>query len=481
MNRVKPYLNTFAALLALAVTALFLIPVLTDWAGAGAALLATGVVVLDRPIAQAKADLTKLYGELAEGQKEMEKGPLPQNRGEELDAKAKEAETLQAGIAQYERIHGLAAKGREIPNPTMPRTPEQEEQGTKSRSRIVTTPGHLFVASDAFKHYRANGKRDWSAKVDIKDARSARVTLTGAEAEAFEAKAFSADTLSDLGTDAVIAVDRDPEIVRYAEPEMLRIRDLLQVLPTTSDAIKFVKHTATARAAETQATRGGLKPFLTVTFDKETVNVETIAVLSKVTEQDIDDAPRLVGFINGEMQLDVRVEEERQLLWGSGEDELEGLFDADSDVADYEFDRAVGGDTLIDTIRRMRTDIRLRRLIPTGVAIHPLDWEEVELEKGSDSRYVWAVIQTVRGPQIWSMPVVEVDGLENPATGERRLVVADWKRGATLYDRHDVRLAVGYMDDDFGRNLRTLRAEERLALAVKRAHAFSWSTVQAAS
>jgi HK97 family phage major capsid protein len=478
----KPYLRIAAGLLALAVTVLLLVPLLGDHALHAGALLAVGAPVLDRPLAQAKADLAKLFTELAEGQKEMEKGPIPQARGDELDKKAQEAEALQAGIAQAERIAGLAAKGREIPSPTMPATPEEKEKQAKQRSRLITTPGHLFVASDAFKQYRQNGKQGWSAYVDVKQARGTRVLLRGEEAEAFQQKAFSADTLSDLGDDAIIQVDRDPEVVRFEEPERLTLRDLLRVLPTTSDAVQFVRLTAVERAAASQATRGGLKPYLTITASKETVNVETIAVLSKVTEQDIEDAPRLVGIINGEMQLDVRVEEERQIAWGTGDNgQLEGIFDAGSGVAAYEFDRAEVGDTLIDTIRRMRTDIILRNLQPTGVALHPIDWEEVELEKGSDSRYVWAVIQTVQGPRIWSMPVVESTAMENPNTGERRLTVADWMRGATLYDRHDVRLAVGFVDDDFARNLRTLRAEERLALAVKRAHAFSWSTVQAAS
>src|SRR5690606_24902868 len=99
----------------------------------------------------------------------------------------------------------------------------------------------------------------------------------------------------------------------------------------------------------------------------------------------------------------------------------------------------------------------------------PIDWEDAELTKSTqDQHYIWGVVQTVRGPQIWSMRVIESDAMTNPDTGERRLVVGDFARGATLYDRHDVRLAVGFVDDDFARNLRTLRAEERLALGVKR-------------
>jgi hypothetical protein len=43
-----------------------------------------------------------------------------------------------------------------------------------------------------------------------------------------------------------------------------------------------------------------------------------------------------------------------------------------------------------------------------------------------------------------------------------------------------VRLAIGFVDDDFARNLRTLRAEERVALAVKRPWAFTYATTEAA-
>jgi HK97 family phage major capsid protein len=269
----------------------------------------------------------------------------------------------------------------------------------------------------------------------------------------------------------------DTEIVRFAEPEILTVRDMLGAAPTTSDSVKYVQHTATTRAAASQATRGALKNYLKVTFSAATASVETIAVLSKVTEQDIDDAPRLVAYINGEQRLDVKVEEDRQLLHGTGADgEILGLYAAGI----TEFDRAAVGDTIIDTIRRMRTDLRRIRVLPNFVAIDPLDWEEVELAKGTDERYVWGMITDIRGPRIWSLRVVETDAMTHPTTGERRLLVADGIRGATVYDRHDVRLAVGYVDDDFARNLRTLRAEERLALAVKRAYAFKYAVTAAA-
>lgn len=433
-------------------------------------------IPLKGEMAKKRADLDKLLVELEAGQKEMEAGPLSQTRGEELDRKAQEAEALQAELDRHGRYARLSSKSREIADPTIPGG--KGKKSDRQDGRVLTTPGHLFVMSDAYKAWRESRQSSgMSQSVSVKSVRG-RIELLGAEAEAFQAKAFDEATLSDLGDDALIQPFRDPEIVRFEEPERRTLRNLMGVVPITTDSVRYVKITAVDRAAASQASRGAAKAYLTLTAAPDTANVETIAVLSKVTEQDIDDAPRLVEIINQEMRLDVEVEEERQLAWGSGASgQIEGFFTAGI----TEFDRAAGGDTLIDTIRRMRTDLVMRYVQPDGVAAHPLDWEEIELEKGSDSRYVWAVIQTALGARIWSMPVVETMGMENPLTGARRLVVADWKRAMTLYDRHDVRLAVGFVDDDFARNLRTLRAEERLALAVKRAYAAEYTEVQAAS
>jgi HK97 family phage major capsid protein len=426
-------------------------------------------------IREMEANLKSLAKELETGQSEMAAGPISAERGEELEQKAHEMEELQDHIDRYNKIAGIVSSSKQVDKVTLP-----GEDGTNTKT-IYTTPGHLFIASKSFDHYRQQGKQGWSAKVDIGRRFGKKVRMTGEAAAEFERKAFDPSTLSDLGTDAVIYVDRDPEIVRYQEPEILTIRDVLNVVPTQSDAIKFVRHTATTRGAATQATRGGLKNYLKLAFEADTVSVETIAVLSKVTEQDVDDAPRLVGYINGEMTLDVRVEEERQLTWGDGSNgSLKGLFNVDQGMD--EFDRAAAGDTVIDTIRKMRTDLRKRRVSPNFVAIDPLDWEEIELAKGTTEQYIWGLVTDLRGPRIWSLRVVESDAMTNLVTGERRVLVGDGVRGATLYDRSQIQLAIGYVDDDFARNLRTLRAEERLALAVKRPFAFEYAvTAEAGS
>jgi hypothetical protein len=437
----------------------------------------------DKPTAniqKAERDHAELVRNLELARAEMSVGPVSQKRGEEIEGWAKEAEALQKRIDQFYAVSAVVDSGHQAMTHTLPVTDR-----TSRPSTVKTTPGHLFVMSDAFQQWQGKSDTGWSAKVDIKGLRGGPVRLMGDEAENFKARAnlmqtkqYSDALLSDL-YEAIWSQD-DQEIVRFAEPEILTIRDVMNVVPCTSDSVRFVRHTATNRAAAAQQTRSGvtktaaLKNYLTVEVETDTVNVCTIAVLSKVTEQDVEDAPRLIALINGEMQLDVRQEEEIELLYGTGlAGEINGLYNQGVEDV-YEYARAVAGETLIDAIRKVRTDLRKNRVVPNAVLIDPLDWETVELEKGTDERYVWGLVSDLRGPRIWSMRVVESDAMTNPATGERRVLMGDWQRGATLYDRHDVRLAVGYVDDDFARNLRTLRAEERLALAVKRPWAFEY-------
>jgi HK97 family phage major capsid protein len=437
-------------------------------------------------LTQMKRELAELLRDLEVGESEMRVGRVTAARGEELEAKAQEAQEIQDHIDRYNRISGVAQQGREIQEKTLPAT-----NGSKGPKVITTTPGHLFALSQQFRSWSSH-KQGWSAKVDVKDLRGGRVKLYGEEADKFEAMVHELKTtysdalLSDVS--AAITTQVDQDLVRVMEPEILTIRDVLNILPATSDSVRFVRYTPTHAAASQQRRddygdlMAARKPWKTMAVDSQTVSIETVAVLQKVTEQDIEDWPRMVGIVNSEMRLDVKVEEERLLLHGTGADgEIEGLWSQGVDGV-YEFDDAVAGDTTIDTIRRMRASLRSRRVFPTAVLIHPTDWANIELLKGAtEGHYIWGLVTDLRGPRIWSLRVIESDAMLNETTGERRILMGDFVRGATLYDRHDVRLAVGFVDDDFARNLRTLRAEERLALAVKRPWAFEYSVVETES
>lgn len=434
----------------------------------------------DQNIRQIRKELAEGYRYLEVAEAKLRQGNVPSAEVDEINKKAQDVEHLQGLVDQYDRIAGVAAKGREMQERRLPR--DERDRNSKG---VRTTPGHLFASSDALATYIAQGKQGWSGKVEIKNLRGGNVKLYGDEADKYIARLETKDfgeqgvDLPTLAADTFPPRGMDPDLVRVQEPEILTIRDVLQTLPVTTDTVRHVRYVYTDGAGA-QDGKGGEKDYSSIEASGVNVNIETIAVVHKVSEQDLEDSPRLIAIINEEMRRDAKVEEERQLLHGTGQDgEMDGLW---GEISDYEFERAQEGDTLIDTIRRMRTNIRKRKGVPNFVAIDPIDWENIELAKGTvgesggDGHYVWGLVSDLRGPRIWSLRVVESDAMTNPDTGEVRILMGDGLRGATIYDRHDVRIAVGFVNDDFRRNLRTLRAEERLALATKRPWLFEWAT-----
>lgn len=163
---------------------------------------------------------------------------------------------------------------------------------------------------------------------------------------------------------------------------------------------------------------------------------------------------------------------------GTGEN-FDGILN-DSAVMDA---RTEGSDTLIDIARRGITDVRRAGYTPNGILIDPLDWEDVVLEKGSDNRYVWVVVTDGATQRLWAVPVVETEAMEDFAgnpTEARNMLVGDFQRGATLWDRESASISVGWINDQFIRNQRTILAELRAAFGVKRPGAFRKHETQAA-
>jgi HK97 family phage major capsid protein len=427
-------------------------------------------------ITQKRQDAAKLYQELEGLQGKIESGEATEAQANDALQKVNEVKAIQAEIDRFEEVAALTAKGREIPRdvPLPADGPNAADREAKGRT-VRTTPGEMFVTSQAYQEAKQMGGSGFSRYATIGNGFGRPVQLSGkAAADFIERKAAAALPVN--GVDGIIPFSRDPELVRQEGEEILNLATVFNQLSTETDTVHYVSYIFEDRGAVVTG-RGQTKPYLNFKSQPNTVPVVNLPVLSKITEQDLADSARLAGLINTEMALDIRQAKEFDLLWGpGGSGNTTGLFAAGIP----EFDRAQSGDTLIDTIRRMRTNVRKRKVMATTLMITPEDWEDVELTKSSDDEhYIWAVITTPQGPRIWGLNVVEVDSLENAATGERRMVVANPTMGASIYTRSATQLAVGYVDDDFEKNLRTLRAEERYAFAVKRPFAFEYAVTAA--
>jgi HK97 family phage major capsid protein len=208
------------------------------------------------------------------------------------------------------------------------------------------------------------------------------------------------------------------------------------------------------------------KPESGITFTLASAPVVTLAHFIPVSRQVLDDAPQLQSYVNSRLTFGLKLEEEDQLLNGSGTSgNLSGLLTSGNFVA---YNRAATGDTRLDTIRKAITQAALSEYTADTVVINPADWERMELTKASDGQYIMANPMDLAAPRIWGKRVVATNSI---ASGT--FLVGAMSMGAQIWDRMDAAVQISYEDgDNFKKNMATLLAEERLALTVYRPSAF---------
>jgi HK97 family phage major capsid protein len=250
----------------------------------------------------------------------------------------------------------------------------------------------------------------------------------------------------------------------------LIIRDLLTVIPTESASIDYAIQTLRDNNAATVG-EGAKKPYSDYAWDVRTVPTRVIAHLVKLSRQARDDAPRIVAEIDSEMRYGLGVVEEAQLLYGNNTGQnLHGIM---PQATAFSLTAGVIPDsaaiTRIDIIRMAVLQVVLGSKLPaTGIVLNPIDWAAVELTKDTSGGYLMSNPAGQLAKRLWNLPVVD-----SPAMALDDFLVGNFTLGATLYDRMAVELLLSTENvDDFENNLMTFRAEERIALAVKRALAF---------
>jgi HK97 family phage major capsid protein len=349
------------------------------------------------------------------------------------------------------------------------KTAASSHVGGQIRGKSV---GELFLDSAEFKSLDQgrNGANMPSPFVlNAKD-----VTAMYGQKDVFSA--MPSGTPSSFGT-----IQRDPIVTPPMRTR--RVRDLFPVRTTTAAVIEYFRMsgfttpgTSAANAASSVAERAnnqfGLKPQSSFQFTGAQAPVRTLAHWEAAHRNVLADEPQLRSIIDNELMYGLRLQEDEQILNGDGAGEnLEGVLQT-SGIQTYDW--SDGGtdpvaDTKADAIRRAATLSFLAYYEPTGVVLHPNDWEDIELTKDLNGQYLVAVSVALGGePRIWRIPVVET-----PAIEEGTALVGAFGTGAQLYDREQASIRISEQHADFFvRNAIVILAEQRLALAVKRPEAF---------
>lgn len=272
----------------------------------------------------------------------------------------------------------------------------------------------------------------------------------------------NAITTSTGSAGALVTPQRDTEIVGLPRRQLF-IRSLLQQGRTTQNSVEFARLKARTLNAAMVA-EGAMKPESGLEWEQADANVRTIAHWIPVSRQAMDDIPQLQSEIDGELRYGLDFVEEAQILKGDGTGQnLHGLVpQATAFLAPAGI--TVESKNKVDVLRLAILQASLAEYPADGIVINPIDWADIELMKDGEKRYLFASIVQMMGPQLWGRPVVSTAAMD-----QDDFLVGAFGMAAKVWDRMDTEVAISSEDrDNFVKNMLTVRAEKRLALAVKR-------------
>lgn len=334
----------------------------------------------------------------------------------------------------------------------------------------VKSLGEMFTGSDEFKALVESGGVNMAKPWEILGSDVTKMS--------YGQKDVYAGSGDHAVTHGFGATQQDPMVPRNMR--RARIRDLFPVASTNANLIDFFRvlgfagdRLDTTSSASMVPDRSGgnfgLKPQSSLTFESAQAPVRTVAHYELAHRNVLQDEPQLQSTINNELLYGLRLTEDNQILNGTGTGEdLLGILNTPG-VQSYSQSSGPGTDEKQDALRRAATRAVLAYYDPTGIVVHPYDWEDIELAKGADEHYTVAMNVTVGADaRLWRMTVVD-----SPAIAQGTGLVGAFGLGAQLYDRMQANIRIAEQHSDlFVRNAVAILAEQRLALAVKRPESF---------
>lgn len=249
------------------------------------------------------------------------------------------------------------------------------------------------------------------------------------------------------------------------------IQDLISPGTTGAVAIVYPRESTFTPGAEMVGERG-IKPTWDPDITSETAFVKKVAVITKVPDEFLADFEGLASFIDSRLPYMVSVKTEEQLLYGDGlGNNLMGIAST-AGLLTRTFD-----ETWADTIMKAATDVHVDSFFePDGIAIHPFDWEVARLEKDANGQPLAGGPTHApygNGPyrtpvSLWGLPAIVTTAVK-----VGRPIVGAWRMGAQYFVREGVHIeATNSNEDDFIRNMVSIRCEARLTLATYRPQCF---------
>lgn len=371
-----------------------------------------------------------------------------------LDAILKSCEAIEAKLkAQAEKAEGELATLGKVSADTKAALDKLGTDQRELAERLVTLEQRGVLRNEG-----GNADESWGAQVVKTDKYAA---FAGGHTNKMRVEVKNTLT----GGDATVAPDRKPGIVSGAMVPMT-LESFLPSMPTSSNAIEFTRENAFTNSAA-EAAEGASKAESALTWTLVNMPISTVAHWIKISRQLAADNAQLAAYVNTRMRYGVNLKVETQLVAGDGTaPNISGILDSGNFTA-HGYANAALGSTLkkLVLIRKVLADSWAAGFPADGIILNPADWAtiEIELMTTAAGQTLYSVSEGGQ-PRLFGVPVIQSVGMtaDNFAAGA-------FGQGYMVHNREGVVVEMSDSDsDNFTKNLITIRAERRLALATER-------------
>jgi HK97 family phage major capsid protein len=258
------------------------------------------------------------------------------------------------------------------------------------------------------------------------------------------------------------------------------IADLLTQGTMSGSVLSYLRETAATNGAAAVA-ESGLKPASDLALERVQHGISKIATTLDVPDEFLEDMDAARSYIDGRLTLFIQMEEEDQLLNGSGvAPNLQGILNTSGIQTTAS---AAEADNFAAFYRAITAVRQVAMLEPDGVVINPTDYQNLRLSTDANGQFygggpftgsgAYGQSGAINDPGIWGLRTVV-----SPAVAAGTAVVAAWRAGAQVFRKGGITVDATNSDEGkFKTNITTIRAEERVGLAVYRPAAFNVVTL----
>lgn len=268
-----------------------------------------------------------------------------------------------------------------------------------------------------------------------------------------------------VGSDTNVAPARLPGLVGGAFVP-LSLEAFLPSTPTTSNAVEFTRENVFTNAAAETA-EGGAKPESSLTWTLVNMPVSTVAHWIKISRQLAADNRALAAYVDTRMRYGVNLRVENQLVVGNGTaPNISGVMNTGNFTAHGYANAALGSSLKkLVLIRKAMADSWTAGYPADAILISPAEWAgiEIDLMTTAAGQTLYSV-SDAGVPRLFGVPVIQSVGMAADT-----FAVGAFGQAYMIHNREGVVVEMSDSDsDNFTKNLVTIRAERRLALATER-------------